>query len=157
MTLQTQGSKDHPFLLLPLQLRARDKSTLVLALRGVLTGNPPVPIPHAGILHPHWSFLLYFWNAREAVKPLMFPGVLLQCLYLHTPTSTQPAQGDPHLQAAWCVLPKGQHCVSTHPAGPSWLPRWPDTCHSLPAASIHFNPGQLSFFSLVSNPIPYSH
>lgn len=64
------------------------------------------------------SLLFKFLNAREAVKPLMFPGVLLQCLYLHTPTSAQPAQGAPCLQAAWCVLPKGQLCISTHPPGP---------------------------------------
>lgn len=24
----------------------------------------------------------------------------------------QPTQGAPHPQAAWCVLPKGQHCIS---------------------------------------------
>lgn len=82
------------------------------------SGVDPAPIPHMGILHPHWSFLLYFLNAREAVKPLMFPGVLLQCLYLHTPTSAQPTHRAPHLQTAWCVLPKGQRCISTHPPVP---------------------------------------
>lgn len=125
----------------------------------------PALIPHMGILHPRFSSLLFFFssllfkflNAREAVKPLMFPGVLLQCLYLHTPTCTQPTQGAPHLQAAWCVLPKGQLCISTHPPGPSWSPKGFDTCHLFPTASIHFSPGLLSIFSLVSNPILQSH
>lgn len=61
--------------------------------QGRTSRSPPAPVPHMGILHPHWSFLLYFLNAREAVKLLMLQESCFSAfICTHPPAPSQPTE-----------------------------------------------------------------
>lgn len=152
MILWTQGGKVRLFSL----LRAVAKSNPVSLRWGGLASPLHLQF-HAWVFCIHTSLFFSAFQMPERQQRLWCSQEPCFCVLLCPhPPATQPTQGVPHFQTAWCVLPKGQHRACTHPPGPSCYHRWLDTFYLLSADSIPSNPGHLSFFP-VSNPIPHSH